>query len=68
MLCYTPKSKNLKNFYYLGAKAWNSLPSELRNMSDAKVFSKNYKAQLLDSIINDPSYIVNNAYDFVYKL
>ena len=29
---YTPKSKNLKNFYYLGAKAWNSLPVDLRNM------------------------------------
>ena len=26
---YTPKSKNLKNFYYLGAKAWNSLPVDL---------------------------------------
>ena len=25
-------------------------------------------AQILDSMINDPNYIVNNAYDFVYKL
>ena len=65
---YTPKSKNLKNFYYLGAKAWNNLPSDLRNMNDAKVFSKNYKDRLLDSIIIDPSYIVCNAYDYVYKL
>ena len=39
---YTPKSKNLKNFYYLGAKAWNSLPIDLRNMSDPKVFGKNF--------------------------
>ena len=29
---YTPKSKNLKNVYYLGAKAWNSLPIDLRNI------------------------------------
>ena len=65
---YTPRSKNLKNFYYLGAKAWNILPSDLRNINDAKVFSKNYKQLLLDSIINAPSYAVNNAYDFVYKL
>ena len=24
---YTPKSKNLKKIYYLGAKAWNCLPT-----------------------------------------
>ena len=36
---YTPKSPNLKNFYYLGAKAWNNLPSDLRNKCDAKAFS-----------------------------
>ena len=47
LFLYTPKSKNLKHFYYLGAKAWNSL---------------------LDSVINDPNYIVNNAYDYIYKL
>ena len=65
---YTPKSKNLKNFYYLGAKAWNSLPIDLRNMSDRKVFGKNFKSRLLDSVINDPNYIVNNAYDYIHKL
>ena len=65
---YTPKSKNLKNFYYLGAKAWNKLPTELRNINDSKVFSKTYKNQLLDSIVNYPNYVVNNAYDHVYKL
>ena len=61
---YTPKSKKNKKINHLGAKAWNSSPSDLRNLSDAK----NYKTKLLDSIINDPSYIVNNAYDFVEKL
>ena len=66
---YTPKSKNLKNFYYLGAKAWNSLPTDLRNMNDPKAFINNgLKNKLLDSIINNPGYIVNNAYDYIYKL
>ena len=73
---YTPKSPNLKNFYYLGAKAWNNLPSDLiiiiiiiiiRNKCDAKAFSNIYKAQLLHSIIGDSTYVVNNAYDFLYR-
>ena len=64
---YTPKSKNLKNVYYLGAKAWNCLPSDLRNLTDPKVFSKNFKNCLLDSVVSDPNYIVNNAYDYIYK-
>ena len=64
---YTPKSPNLKNFYYLGAKAWNNFPSDLRNKCDAKAFSNIYKAQLLHSIIGDPTYVVNNAYDFLYR-
>ena len=63
---YTPKSSNLKNFYYLGAKAWNNLPSDLRNKSDAKVFSNIYKSQLLDKITSDLTYVVNNAYDYLY--
>ena len=65
---YTPKSKNLKNFYYLGAKAWNKLSPELRYVEDCKVFSKSYKNQLLDSIVNDSNYNVNNSYDYIYKL
>ena len=64
---YTPKSSNLKHFYYLGAKAWNNLPSDLRNKSDAKVFSKSYKTQLLDCITNDQMYVVNNAFDYLYR-
>ena len=56
---YTPKSKNLKFFYYLGAKAWNCLPSDLRNLTDPKVFRKNLKNCLLDSVVSDPNYIVN---------
>ena len=39
---YTPKSPNLKNFSYLGAKAWNNLPSDLRNKGSKTLrFSKN---------------------------
>ena len=63
---YTPRSKSLKNFYYLGAKSWNVLPSTLRNLNDVKVFNTAYKARLLESVINDTSYTVNNAYDHFY--
>ena len=64
---YTTKSPNLKNFYNLGAKAWKNLPSDLRNKCDAKAFSNIYKAQLIHSIIGDPTYAVNNAYYFLYR-
>ena len=37
-------------------------------MSDPKLFGKNFKSRLLDSVTNDPNYIVNNAYDYIYKL
>ena len=64
---YTPKSKNLKNFYYLGAKAWNNLSTDLRNKNDSQSLSKLYKTQLLDSITKDDNYVVNNAYDHLYR-
>ena len=64
---YTPKSKNLKNFYYLGAKAWNNLSTDLRNKVDPQSFSKFYKTQLLESITKDDKYVVNNAYDYIYR-
>ena len=44
-------------FYYLGAKAWNCLPSDLRNLTDPKSFSKNFKNCLLDLVVSDPNYI-----------
>ena len=65
---YTPKSKTLKHFYYLGAKSWNVLPSTLRNLSDPKAFNKAFKAQLLESITSDISYVSNNAFDYFYKV
>ena len=65
---YTPKSFNLKNFYYLGVKAWNILPTSLRNIEDSKVFGKAYKSNLLESIISDQNYKVNNSFDYFYRL
>ena len=65
---YTPRSKTLKNFYYLGAKSWNVLPSSLRDLSDPIIFNKAYKAQLLGAITNDSRYVANNAFDFFYKI
>ena len=65
---YTPKSKSLKHFYYLGAKTWNVLPLTLRNISDAKALNKAYKAQLLESITSDNRYVPNNKFDFFYKV
>ena len=65
---YTPKSKSLKHFYYLGAKAWNNLPKSLRNLDDASHFNGSYKAQLLQAICKDDNYSINNSYDFFYKL
>ena len=64
---YTPRSTNLKNFYYLGAKAWNILPTTLRNKDDSKVFGKMYKMILLESIENDSGYAVNNSFDYLYR-
>ena len=64
---YTPKSTSLKNFYYLGAKAWNILPSFLRNMEDSKTFGRKYKSIILESIISNPSYVLNNSFDYFYR-
>ena len=44
------------NLYISRDKNWNSLLSDLKNMSNAKAFSKNDKTQSPDPIINDPSY------------
>ena len=64
---YVNKSKSHKDFYYLGSKCWNNISPFLRNLDDVKAFSKLYKANLLNSIINDVSYKVDNSYDYLYK-
>ena len=65
---YIHKSKSLKDFYYLGAKCWNILPNQLREVDGVKEFSKAYKLQLLTSIQSDPYYQVNNQHSNLYEL
>ena len=55
------KSVTLKNFYYLGAKAWNVMPTKMRNLDDPRIFGKKYKAKLLDCITKDKNFSVNNS-------
>ena len=64
---YTQKSKTHKEFYYLGAKCWNILPQDLRNLPDVKIFSSAYKNRLLSSIATDPQYTVDNSFNYFYK-
>ena len=64
---YTQKSKSHKEFSYLGAKCWNNLPNYLRNSDNVKLFSKQYKQQLLNSIQTDNNYKLENAFDYFYK-
>ena len=65
---YTKKSKTHRQFYYLGAKCWNVLPQSIRHVEDAKKFSNTLKNQLLQCIKNDANYIVDNTYDYIYKI
>ena len=64
---YIPKSRSHKNFSYLGASCWNTLPHELRDLDDIKKFSNTLKAQLLSSVTTDANYSCNNSYDYVNK-
>ena len=40
---YLPKSKSHKEFNFIGAKCWNSIPLKHRNINDSKLFSNTYK-------------------------
>ena len=64
---YLKKSKTLKDFYYLGAKCWNLVPSNMRTIDDVKKFSKCFKAELLNSATSDENYQVNNCYEYMYQ-
>ena len=64
---YVDRSSSHKEFYYLGAKCWNNLPSETRTISDITWFSKAYKNQLLLSSTTDPNYVTNNSFDHLYS-
>ena len=63
---YTKKSKSHKEFYYLGAKAWNILPQSLRESESVKAFSSMYKKALLESMKTNESYQINNSFDVFY--
>ena len=65
---YLKKSKSHKEFYFLGAKCWNSVPTALRNINDSQSFSKKYKNELIVSVQNDTRYKLENAFDFFYKI
>ena len=65
---YINRSASHKNFQYLGAKCWNNLPTDLRNLTDIKSFSESYKRQLLTSATTDPNYIIDNSYDQFYSI
>jgi hypothetical protein len=65
---YINKSISHKNFYYLGAKCWNILPSNLRSVSDISSFSNSYKMLLLKSIVSDSGYITQNTFDKFYEI
>ena len=64
---YIPNSNSHKEFYYLGAKCWNTLSSDLRNLDDVKQFSNKLKALYLSSIQNDINYKPDNSFDHIYK-
>ena len=63
---YINKSASHKNFQYLGAKSWNNLPADLRNLTDVDSFNTVYKKQLLESILSDSDYTVDNSFDKFY--
>ena len=65
---YIKKTRTHKQFYYLGASCWNLLPQSLRNSEDPQKFSATYKNLLLDAILSDPSYTVDNKFDKFYSL
>ena len=64
---YIPKSRSHKEFSYLGATCWNTLPHEQRDLDDIKKFTSSLKGQLLFSVINDENYACNNNFDYIYK-
>ncbi len=64
---YTQKSRSHKEFFYLGAKAWNIIPQQLRSSTSVKKFSHAYKMLLLSTMTGDQNYQVDNSYDKLYE-
>ena len=65
---YTQKSKSHKEFFYLGAKAWNNLPQSLRVSDSVSTFSKSYKKLLLSAMASDQNFQTDNSFDKFYSL
>ena len=47
---------------------WNILPQPLRLAESAKTFSNTLKRRLLHNIEIDERYVVDNSYNYIYKL
>ena len=65
---YTQKSKSHKEFFYLGAKAWNILPKSLRASESVQIFSSEYKKALMESVKNNRYYQINNSFNELYQI
>ena len=65
---YTHKSRSHKEFFYLGAKAWNIIPSMLRTSESINKFKNVYKAILLTTMMEDESYNTDNSYNKFYPI
>ena len=63
---YINRSYSHKNFQYLGAKCWNNLSADMRSITDVDSFNKSYKKLLLDSILTDDNYTIDNSFDKFY--
>ena len=65
---YTHKSRSHKEFFYLGAKAWNIIPSTLRTSESINKFKNSYKSILLSTLMEDTAYQTDNSYDKFYPI
>ena len=65
---YTQKSRSHKEFFYLGAKAWNIIPSEIRESESIIKFKNIYKSLLLSTMTGDEDYQTDNTYDKFYPV
>ena len=63
---YTKKSRSHKEFFYLGAKAWNVLPQSLRSSPSIGNFSNSYKQSLIATMVSDENYCTDNTFDCLY--
>ena len=63
---YTQKSKSHKEFFYLGAKAWNIIPQTLRASESIKKFSNTFKSLLLSKFSSDNTYQTDNSFNKFY--